>query len=274
MAIDRYLETLRLSPASRRVYRIALATWAWPLVGRTPPGGRERRGAPPPIVPLALLDTPAARDRLREALAERAAAVDARTLGRELSILRGAVGWWRNRGWISGDPVGPLRSPALPATSGEILSGEQVAEIFRLPAGLREQTFWRLLYETAAPVERLLALNVDDLDLPRRRLRRAPAIRWRAGAARLLPLLLLGRGTGPVLLTERRAARATPPGDRDPVTGRGRLSYRRAAELFTGATRPLDPAGHGWTLRHLRAAGQAHRPSSQAHRRSAQASPA
>jgi integrase/recombinase XerD len=32
------------------------------------------------------------------------------------------------------------------------------------------------------------------------------------------------------------------------------MSYRRAAELFTALTRPLDPAGHGWTLHQLSAA--------------------
>jgi len=36
------------------------------------------------------------------------------------------------------------------------------------------------------------------------------------------------------------------------VTGRGRLSYRRAAELFTAATQGLDASGRGWTLRQLR----------------------
>jgi integrase/recombinase XerD len=30
------------------------------------------------------------------------------------------------------------------------------------------------------------------------------------------------------------------------------MSYRRAAELFTTLTRPLDPAGRGWTLHQLR----------------------
>jgi integrase/recombinase XerD len=29
------------------------------------------------------------------------------------------------------------------------------------------------------------------------------------------------------------------------------MSYRRAAELFTASTRPLDPSGHGWTLHQL-----------------------
>ena len=35
------------------------------------------------------------------------------------------------------------------------------------------------------------------------------------------------------------------------------MSYRRAAEIFTAATAPLDPAGRGWTLHQLSLAGQA-----------------
>ncbi|MET8157068.1 site-specific recombinase [Sphaerisporangium sp. NPDC005289] len=263
VAIDHYLATLRLGEASRRVYRIALATWAWALVGRTPPRGRARRGAVPPIVPLALLDAPATALRLRSALDERAASADPRTVGRELSILRGALAWWRVRGWIDGDPLhvagARLRSPAAPAAALAVLTPEQVAQIFGLPADLREQACWRLLYETSATVERVLALDVDDLDLARRRVRDSPSLRWGPGTARLLRLLLLGRTTGPLLLTRRRAAPGTPEHDRCPVTGRGRLSYRRAAEVFTAATVPLTPSGHGWTLRRLRSAGAAHR---------------
>ncbi|RCG29405.1 hypothetical protein DQ384_20325 [Sphaerisporangium album] len=259
VAVEHYLATLRLAEASRRVYRIALATWAWPLVGRTPPEGRARRGAAPPIVPLALLDAPGAEDRLRAALTERTAAADPRTVSRELSILRGAIAWWRTRGWIGRDPLGRLRPLPAPAAVSPAPSREQLTKIFKLPVPLREKTCWRLLYETAAPIERVLALDVDDLDLARMRVRSEPAIRWRGGTARLLPLLLVGRTGGPVFLTGRRASPTAPPGDRCPVTGRGRLSYRRAAELFTTATRDLDPEGHGWTLRHLRAAGLANR---------------
>jgi len=42
--------------------------------------------------------------------------------------------------------------------------------------------------------------------------------------------------------------------DTCPLTGRARMSYRRAAEIFTAATRPLDPAGRGWSLQQLRCA--------------------
>jgi hypothetical protein len=40
-----------------------------------------------------------------------------------------------------------------------------------------------------------------------------------------------------------------PPGDLDPVTGRARLSYRRAAELFEQATAVCR--GGPWTLHQL-----------------------
>lgn len=50
-AVEEYLGQSGLSLASRRVYRISLHGWAWPLVGRPVPGGRQRRGAVPPMVP-------------------------------------------------------------------------------------------------------------------------------------------------------------------------------------------------------------------------------
>jgi len=60
-----------------------------------------------------------------------------------------------------------------------------------------------------------------------------------------------------VFLTGRRAPAGPHAADICPVTGRARMSYRRAAEIFTSVTRPLDPAGRGWTLQQLRRAGQA-----------------
>ncbi|SDQ69912.1 RNA polymerase sigma factor [Thermostaphylospora chromogena] len=50
----------------------------------------------------------------------------------------------------------------------------------------------------------------------------------------------------------RLAARAPAPADLCPHTGRRRLSYERAEYLFKQATRHLDPAGNGYTLRQLK----------------------
>ena len=258
VAVSHYLAGASLGPASRRVYRISLTGWAWPLVGYRLPAGPGRRGAVPPVVPLALLDRPEAATRLAAAVAQRTAAAGARTINRELSALRSAVGWWQDQRWITADPTAGLRhaggSPApLPA-----LTGQQVRQLLAVPAGLREHTFWRLLRDTSAPAEVILALDAGQLDLARHRTRQTSGrgsgegLWWCPGTSERLGWLLAGRTTGPVFLTHRRAPAGTPPADTCPFTGRARMSYRRAAEIFTGATRPLDPAGHGWTLHQLR----------------------
>jgi integrase len=267
VAVDAYLGQAPLSSASRRVYQISLAGWAWPLVGRPIPAGPRRRGAAPPVVPLALLDDPSTPGRLAEALAGRAARFDVRTVNRELSALRGAVGWWQDLGWIRADPTAGLRHRP-PDELAAPLSAEQVGALFRLTVSLREQAFWRLLYDSRAPAAAVLALNAGHLDLAGHRARRLPRgtaggqqadIAWGEPAGQFLRWLLAGRTCGPVFVTGRRAGTHTSRADGNVylLTGQARLSYRRAAEIFATATRPLDPAGCGWTLHQLSAAAQA-----------------
>jgi integrase len=268
VAVDAYLGQAPLSTASRRVYRISLAGWAWPLVGRPIPAGPRRRGAAPPVVPLALLDDPGTPGRLVEALADRAAGSDARTVNRELSALRGAVGWWQDLGWIRADPTAGLRHRP-PDELAAPLSAEQIGALFRLAASLREHAFWRLLYDSGAAAAVVLALDAGQLDLDAHQIRRMPFrgttggqsadIAWGAQTGQFLRWLLAGRTWGPVFVTGRRAGTRTSragAGDVCLQTGQARLSYRRAAEVFTTATRPLDPAGRGWTLHQLSAAAQ------------------
>jgi integrase/recombinase XerD len=256
-AVERFLARSSLGAASRRVYRISLTGWAWPLAGREVPLGRRRRGAAPPMVPLAALDDPGADARLAAALAGRAAVADPRTVNRELSALRSATAWWRDQGWIETDPAAGLRHAGELTAPAPPLTREQIAALLRATTGLREHTLWQLLFESAAPAEDVLGLNIGHLDLAGHRARRrhgSPAgqVHWRAGTSELLRWLLAGRVDGPVFLTGRRAPAGTPAADVCPLTGRARLSYRRAAEIFSAATRPLDPAGRGWTLHQLR----------------------
>lgn len=243
VAVERYLADAGLGDASRRVYRISLIGWAWPLVGLESPAGVERRGARAPIVPLAVLDDEGVDARLAAAVADRALRVDARTVNRELSALRSAVGWWQELGWIRRDPTVGLRllprtgPPAVPLTD------RQVAELFQADLALRERALWQLLRDTgmAAPV----ALSLDASSVAR-----AGQLSERTSS--LLTWLLSGRSIGPVFLTDRKAPSGTAEADLCPLTGRARMSYRRAAEIFTAMTRPFDPAGRGWTLHQLR----------------------
>jgi integrase/recombinase XerD len=117
-----------------------------------------------------------------------------------------------------------------------------------------------------APRE-ILSLDVPDLDLANKRARVVSKggaiewVHWQTGAAMLLPRLLVGRARGPVFLADRLPTRVVATLDLCPVTGRARLSYRRAAEIFAESTRrlahPHQPAEDlaklgGWTLHQLR----------------------
>jgi hypothetical protein len=253
VAVDRYLAESRLSPASRRVYRIALLSWAWPLVGQQPPAGRLRRNASPPVLPLALLDRGEARSQLAGAVARRITRADARTVNRELSALRSAIAWWLGQGWISADPTSGLGQLARPAPVVGPLSGRELAALFGLPAALREQALWHLLHDWDAPAAAVLSTGAESVHPGTRQIRVSGTLLTVSPATgQLLGWLLAGRRYGPLFLTGRRAPAGTDPGDVCPLTGRGRMSYRRAAEIFTDATRPLDPAGRGWMLHQLR----------------------
>jgi len=205
VAVDRYLAAARISPASQRVYRVTLNTWGWLLVDRTPPAGSARRGAHSPVVPLGRLDGEGAQARLRSALSRRVLMVDRRTYEREVSILRNAAHWWAARGWIGPEAERALKGDMdvhrkAPDTVRATKDAEiDVGRLFALRAPLREQTLWRLVYESAAPVGHLLALDVSDLDLGAGRVRRrsgprqADRIGWGERSAELLPLLTIGR---------------------------------------------------------------------------------
>jgi hypothetical protein len=254
VAVDRYLADAGLAAGSLRVYRISLTSWAWPLVGRLAPAGRERRQARPPVVPLALLDRRDAGPKLAAALAHRAAHAQVRTVNRELSALRSAVGWWQRQRWILADPT-----EFLPPVGGQPaalapLTGTQRAALFQAPAGLREHALWHALQDTAASADIVLGLDAEGVDVAGRRARLSPvgSVQLSPETGELIGWLLAGRRTGPVFLTDRRAPAGTPAADTCPLTGRGRMSYRRAAEIFTHWSRPLDPAGRGWNLHQLR----------------------
>ncbi len=254
VAVDRFLAESDLAAGSRRVYRISLTSWTWALVGSLAPTGADRRKASPPVVPLAVLDDPSARPRLAAAVNRRRLQAGTRTVNRELSALRSAISWWQFRDWVRTDPTLELRQPAAPLTPLQPLSSAQVADLFRLHAGLREQAFWHVLRDSGASAEAVLALNAHMVDGRSRRARTTDGepVTWSAGTWQLLSWLLAGRRDGPVFVTDRRAPARTSASDVCPLTGRSRMSYRRAAEIFTQHTRPLDPAGRGWMLHQLR----------------------
>jgi hypothetical protein len=256
VAVERFLADAELGAASRRVYRISLIGWAWPLVGLEPPAGVERRGARAPVVPLALLDDDGVGERLAAAVADRARRVDVRTVNRELSALRSAVGWWQELGWIRCDPTAGLRLLPRAGEAAGPLTDQQLAELFNADVALRERALWQLLRDTGMPAPVALSLDASDVARAGQWSERPAGVQGgrppSASTANLLGWLLSGRPIGPVFLTDRKAPSGTAKADLCPLTGRSRMSYRRAAEIFTAVTRPFDPVGRGWTLHQLR----------------------
>jgi integrase len=236
-AVDAFLDHQDLARSTRRVYRASLASLVAGLGPATAVGD---------------MSGPMLAGWFRGRYAAAAPA----TWNRELATLRAAVAWWRHRGWLAVDPTGELERRLERIDRTRALTRGQLERLFaRRDLPLRERTLWRLPYETAARANELLALDVEDLDLVTGGHGcTAKAARWNGvladGISPAPPRLLAGRTSGPVFLSGRRPTRAVAGLDLDRASGRARLSYRRAAELFRVRT--------GWTLHQLRHSALTH----------------
>lgn len=118
-----------------------------------------------------------------------------------------------------------------------------------------------MLYESASRASAVLALNVEDLDLPNKQAKITAKggdtmwITWGTDTAHLLPRLIAGRESGPLFLSEHRPGphrrATTDPNDICPETGRVRLGYDRARIL-------LAHYGDGLRLHQLRHSSATH----------------
>lgn len=180
----------------------------------------------------------------------------ARTWNRHRSAVRSFTTWAAGvgRGWVTADLAALVeRRPETRDKTRAIARHELEELLDRRGVPLREKTLWRLLYESAARADSVLALDIEDLVLPAKRARITAKggvirwVQWQTGTARLLPRLIAGRTSGPLFLASRRPAPARVPADGDicPHTGRARLSYERAEYLF-------KQASGGRTLHQLR----------------------
>lgn len=191
------------------------------------------------------------------------------TWNRAAATLGSFAHWCANQEWLPDFEVARLRRIVerrrVLVDHDRALSYERLDRLWRRPdVPLREKALWRLLYETAGRAGEVLCLDVEDLDLANKTahtIRKGgdrDLLHFQSGSAQLLPRLLRGRDRGPVFLSTRapRAEAIPATVDLDPETGLGRLSYRRAAELFglysEGAT--LHQLRHS-ALTHLAEAG-------------------
>jgi site-specific recombinase XerD len=242
--VDRFLSTGDFTPTTRRVYRATLAALIDDLGAETDITG---------------ISTEAIEDHLRRRYGVAASS----TFNRNRATLRSLFDWTRRKKLRNDNPVDPVdrrkqRTTEIERRRSQVLTYEALKRIWSASnVSIRERTFWNLLYDSAARAEEVLGLNVEDLDLDERRARilskgaDAQTIHWATGTARLLPRLIGDRTVGPVFLTDRRSRQPVALTDIDTETGRARLSYRRAAELFRAAS-------GGRTLHEIRHASITH----------------
>lgn len=153
-------------------------------------------------------------------------------------------------------------APALPATAErqrennddtKAVSRSRIDRLCRRrDVPLREKTLWWMLYESASRASAVLALNIEDLDLPNKQAKITAKggdimwITWGTDTAHLLPRLIASRERGPLFLSEHRPGphrrATTDPRDIWPETGRA-----RSAATAPASCSPTTATGCGCT---------------------------
>ncbi len=246
LAVDAFLDQAELAATTRRVYGASLASFAAGVGGD-----------------LALDDLD--EDTVASWFTNSHRHAAPATWNRELATLRSAVAWWTRRGWLTLDPTVTLERHREYPDRTRALTRRQVESLWRRnDVALREKTLWRLLHETAARANEILALDIGNLDVASKRARvhsKGGAIEWvfwQTGAAQLLPRMLAGRSSGPVFLADRLPIRAAPTLDVDPGHRPGPDVLSACRGAVPGAHR-LDPAPAAPLRAHPRGRGR-HQP--------------
>ena len=180
------------------------------------------------------------------------------TWNTRITALQSFVSYCQRNKWIDHDPMSLVVRRREPRDQTKAIPYQDLEKLWsRRDINLREKTLWRMLYETAARAGEILALDIEDMDLPRKRAviigkgGHKEYVFWASGTARLLSRHLAGRRRGPMFLTHRQPNVIPARGDECPQSGRGRLSYERASTMFKQAT-------GGWTLHQLRHSSLTH----------------
>lgn len=232
-----------LAPGSRRVYRLTLAGVAVHL-------------------PQQVAVTDVTPRMLAEALHAAYPDTQPNSWNRHVATIRSFAAFAQRHGWVndSHDLTKALERRRAPEDHSKAIGQTTLDRLFsHRDYSVRDRCLWRFLYESAARANEVLNLNIEDIDLPARQATVTSkggdidVLHFASGTARLLPKVIGDRTHGPLFLAKRPPApsRAAAHSDLDPASGHARLSYRRAAEIFTHAS-------DGATLHQLRHSALTH----------------
>jgi site-specific recombinase XerD len=237
-AVGRFLNERDLSAGTRRVYALTFKQLAVDVGGDTPLG--QITG-----------------DHIARHLTQRYGGAAPSTFNRNLAAVQSLLAWAARNRLSAEDPTIGIerrkaRRTARQLDQNRAIARQELDSLWaRTDVALREKVLWRLMYESGCRASEALGIDIEDLALSEKSARiigkggHAERIHWATATARLLPRLIGDRTAGPLFLTDRRSRQVVAQGDLDPASGKARLSYRRAAEIFNDAT-------GGLTLHQLR----------------------
>jgi integrase len=252
-AVEGFLAATDLAASTRSVYELTLTMLQQDL---------------PEGLAVELVTATQLEEHLQRRYAEAAPA----TFNRNLATISSLFTWCVERDLILRSPAKGLRRRKARRTIEAERQGRTIplAELKALWSdtrhhSLRDRTYWAMLYDTAARADELLGLDIENIDPANSSAviigkgGSAETIYWSSTTNRLLPRLLKGRSQGPVFLGNRKPRSHLIPAvaDLDPISGRARLSYRRAEEIWKTASggRTLHQLRHS-RLTHLAEAGE------------------
>ena len=188
-AVEAFFADRDLAPATRRAYRATYGS----LI--------QAFGSEMPVTALTAVN-------LQHWLIRRWGKRSPATWNARLAASRVLIGYCQRQGWIEHDPTTSLERRRTPRDETRAIPFAALDALWsRADIGLREKTLWRMLYATAARASEVLALDVEDLDVGRKRAAisgkggHREIIVWDAATARLLPRYLAGRRQGPLFVT-------------------------------------------------------------------------
>ena len=220
-AVDAYLADRDLAPNSRRTYTTTFDALA------------DTVGADTDIADISA-------EILHRFIDERWGQSAPATYNARVTAIGSLLHYCARRGWTK--HRADIERRRVPRDDSKAISYDDLVALWNRPdVDLREKLLWQMLYSTAARSRELLALNIEDLDLGRKRAvvtgkgGHREWVVWDAATARLLRRYLNRRSSGPLFVGHTMPKIEPADDDRAP-DGRARLSYQQTWKLFHHAT--------------------------------------
>ena len=151
VAVEAFFADRDLAPATRRAYRATYGS----LI--------QAFGSEMPVTALTAVN-------LQHWLIRRWGKRSPATWNARLAASRVLIGYCQRQGWIEHGPTTSLERRRTPRDETRAIPFAALDALWsRADIGLREKVLWRMLYATAARASEVLALDIEDLDLGRKR---------------------------------------------------------------------------------------------------------